>query len=178
VTQIQQDNHRGRRVPDETGSEPISRHAGRSRQPSGVTLLWSDTRHPGQVRALSVYCGSDLDHADLPARLRRPEGLLLAACRLINQQLAHPGLDAAFIAGRLGCSRATLYRAFAHQNLAVAGYIREQRLQQVWSLLHTLPDAVPIAEVARRCGFLDSTSFSRLFRRRFGVRARDVRAGG
>lgn len=153
MTQIQHDNHRARRLRDEAGNEPASGRENWSGQPLVVVRLW------GGIGG-------------------RPHDLWLAASRLIDLQLAHPGLDAAFIAARLGCSRATLYRAFADRDLAVAGYIREQRLQRVWCLLHSLPASVPIAEVARRCGFLDSTSFSRLFRRRFGVRARDVRAGG
>ena len=156
MTQIQHDNHR--RVRGETGGDQSGRGNIRHGLPPGVTSRRGGTDAAG----------------DEPART---DDLLLAACRLIDQQLAHPGLDAAFIAARLGCSRATLYRAFAARDLAVAGYIRERRLQRVWRLLHSLPPSVPIAEAARRCGFLDSTSFSRLFRRRFGMRARDVRAG-
>lgn len=177
LRQIQHDDHRAR---GDTGGDPIRSGDTWSGRPSGFTLLWGeiDGRHAGDARDIPIRHDVGVECADGLACSHRLDGLLLAACRLIDLQLAHPGLDVSFIASRLGCSRATLYRAFAARELAVAGYIRERRLQRVWGLLHSLPASVPIAEVARRCGFLDSTSFSRMFRRRFGVRARDVRAGG
>lgn len=122
----------------------------------------------------------DLALATLNTIGRRPEkerpALLFALARqLIHRHLGDPDLDASTLAQRLSCSRATLYRAFAAQDLSVAGYLREARLRRVRRLLRGAPAHQTIADIAARCGFVDSTSFSRLFRRRFGVRPRDLR---
>jgi AraC family transcriptional regulator, positive regulator of tynA and feaB len=34
---------------------------------------------------------------------------------------------------------------------------------------------LPIAEIGFRCGFLDQSNFSRMFKRRYGVTPRDMR---
>ncbi|KAF0808292.1 AraC family transcriptional regulator [Alcanivorax xiamenensis] len=106
---------------------------------------------------------------------QNPPSLLFAARQFIHRHLADPNLDTEQLARQLGCSRATLYRAFAEHDLTVAGYLREARLRRVHRLLARAPDQWSIADIAARCGFLDSASFSRLFRQRFGVRPRDLR---
>lgn len=109
------------------------------------------------------------------ARPAHRPSLLFAARQLIHRELAHPDLDVTTLARRLGCSRATLYRAFADQDLSVGGYLREARLRRVRRLLRRAPAHWTIAEIAARCGFVDSASFSRLFRRRFGFSPREAR---
>jgi AraC-like DNA-binding protein len=101
--------------------------------------------------------------------------LLFAARQLIERNLADPDLNVDNLAARLACSRATLYRAFADHDLSVAAYLREARLRRVRTLLIDAPDHWSIADIAARCGFIDSASFSRQFRQRYGVRPRDVR---
>src|SRR5690606_41963770 len=89
---------------------------------------------------------------------RREEGaaggrraLCLAAQRYIDPNLSRPALDAATLALAIGCSRATLYRAFADHGLTVVGYIREQRLQKFHRLLKTAAKGGPIAVLAEQC---------------------------
>src|SRR5690606_38652258 len=83
--------------------------------------------------------GLKAHHRQEPTR----HGLFLAAQRFIDRHLASPDLSIAAIARAVGCSRATLYRAFAENNLTVAGYIREQRLQRLNRLLRTADKDVP-----------------------------------
>ncbi|RFA27796.1 hypothetical protein CAI21_14395 [Alkalilimnicola ehrlichii] len=136
---------------------------------------------PASARELALANARDIALTILQHELReyrRPEadnGVFLAARQLINRYLSNPELGPAFLLEKLGCSRATLYRAFARQGETVSGFIREQRLQRVHRLLRQAPEHATIAEIARRCGFLDSASFSRQFRQRFGMPPRECR---
>lgn len=108
--------------------------------------------------------------------LKSQQGLFAEAQRLIHRQLDDPNLDVNGIALQLGCSRASLYRAFAAQQLSVAEYLRTLRLRNAYQLLQQAPIHSSIAELAARCGFVDSASFSRLFRQYYGARPSDVRS--
>ncbi|QEN89293.1 helix-turn-helix domain-containing protein [Labrys sp. KNU-23] len=98
-----------------------------------------------------------------------------AAMRLIDVNLANPDLDPDMLAGLLGCSRATLYRCFAEQDIAIAEAIRTRRLARAREFLADAPRSVPIADIAMRCGYLDPAHFSRLFRREYGISPTDAR---
>lgn len=106
-----------------------------------------------------------------------PAGPVLnhVALRHIETHLADPGLDAAQLARALGCSRATLYRAFAAQDTGVAEIIRDMRLDRARTLLATAPPEATIGDIAMRCGLQDPTNFARQFRRRFGMSPSELR---
>lgn len=107
----------------------------------------------------------------------RHNAIFTAARHYIDRHLDAAHLNGATVAAALGCSRATLYRAFAEQNLRVAEYIRELRLQTLARLLqHPASHQQPIAQLAWRCGLHEATNISRLFRQRFGMTPRDFRA--
>lgn len=115
----------------------------------------------------------------LAPRPREDRGSLwFAARQFIDRNLADPDLNVATLAARLGCSRATLYRAFAEHEQSVAACLREARLRRAHALLAGAPTHETIAEIAARCGFYDSAGFSRQFRQRFGVNPRDARYHG
>lgn len=126
-----------------------------------------------EALAITTMAAAFTAHAG--TRCRPHEGLFNAAQRMMHRQLDDPRLDVAALARQLGCSRATLYRAFAAQELGVAEYLREHRLRQAYRLLQEASAQHTIADLAARCGFIDHASFSRLFHRRFGVRPSDVR---
>lgn len=115
-------------------------------------------------------------HAQAKDSLKSQQGLFAEAQRIMQRQLGDPNLDVAAIALQLGCSRASLYRAFASQKLSVAECLRSLRLRNVYQLLQQAPSHYTIAELAARCGFIDSVSFSRLFRQYYGFRPSDVRS--
>ncbi len=77
----------------------------------------------------------------------------------------------------LGCSRAQLYRAFAEQQDSVATAIWNARLDCARALLTESRRSWSASEVAMRCGFLDASNFSRMFKRRFGASPGQMRDG-
>jgi len=99
-----------------------------------------------------------------------------AAKRIIHQHLSDPNLDASMIARTLGCSRATLYRAFTEHGWQVAEYIREARLQEAIKRLDEEDSGATIESIAASCGFVNPSHFGRVFRSRFGITPRQARA--
>jgi AraC-like DNA-binding protein len=97
------------------------------------------------------------------------DGMLIAAQALIRRRFASTDLSPDRIAHRLGCSRAHLYRVFARNNLTIAGYLREVRLQRAHAALAVASPRDAVGDIAFRCGFEDTIHFTRLFRQRFGV---------
>lgn len=100
--------------------------------------------------------------------------LFHTAFRYIVQHLHQPGLDPHQVATALGCSRATLYRAFAAHGRQVAALIRVLRLERARLLLGRHP-ATPVGDIAARCGFFELRSFNRAFRAQFGCTPGDAR---
>ena len=100
---------------------------------------------------------------------------LAAARRVVAAELENPALAPDWLAARLGLSRTTLYRLFAPLG-GVAGYIQDRRLDRVRALLGDAASRRRISDLAFACGFASEAHFSRLFRARFGVTARDWRA--
>jgi AraC family transcriptional activator of tynA and feaB len=101
--------------------------------------------------------------------------LLAAALRFIEANLSDQSLGPTTLATALGCSRATIYRAFSENELTVAGVIRETRLKRAREMIEALPQQVTISDIAMRCGFFDASNFSRSFRARFGISPTDIR---
>lgn len=119
--------------------------------------------------------------AELGSRLEDEEngpGLFAAARVFINQHLCSHELNPDQIARHLGCSRAHLYRVFGAHGVAVGDCIREARLRHAHTFLASdTHKSERIADIAFRCGFDDPVHFARLFRSRFGITPREVRAG-
>lgn len=94
----------------------------------------------------------------------------LAIRRFIQAELASQSLCPEAVAERFGLSRAGLYRLFSDEG-GVRRFIRERRLARAMALL-AQDGAVGrprVAAVAYACGFSDETTFSRAFKRRFGL---------
>lgn len=86
--------------------------------------------------------------------------------------------SARFGPGRLaqlsGISRSQLYRLFEPHG-GVALFIQRERLAAAHRALSDPVDPRSIGEIAEAAGLFDASSFSRMFRRRFGVSPRDLR---
>ncbi len=123
---------------------------------------------------LTALRGAPKDEASQTARDHR--ALFVAAQSYIDAHLGEPNLCIDQVARAVGCSRSTLYRAFAAQGETISGYIRERRLQWFWQLLHDAPGQTTITDLALRCGFDNIGYVSKQFRRRFGMSPRDARA--
>ena len=86
------------------------------------------------------------------------------------------GISVKELAARLGVSEGSVRRRFLRETGKSPGQaIRELRLKEAAELLRTTRE--PIREIGERCGFSTPFSFSRAFRRRFGVPPRAFRNG-
>lgn len=98
---------------------------------------------------------------------------LLAACRtaalhFMEREAHRPELNAAAIAIGASCSRTRLYEAFAAQDTTVMGELRELRLQRARRMIEG-STRLHLGALSWRCGFADQSSFSKLFKARFGM---------
>jgi AraC-like DNA-binding protein len=80
------------------------------------------------------------------------------------------------IAAHHGVSLRTLYGLFQDEPESVAAFVRRRRLERCRAdLAHPKLRAHPIAVIAARHGFIDSSVFSRAFREAYGVTPTDYR---
>jgi AraC-like DNA-binding protein len=104
------------------------------------------------------------------------EGFYQAARALIERDCANPDLTPDGVAVSLGCSRASLYRAFFGHGDSVAAIIWATRLDHAWRMLVSSRHlGLRVSEIAVRCGFLEQATFNRMFKRRYGVTPREAR---
>jgi AraC-like DNA-binding protein len=99
--------------------------------------------------------------------------------RILEYARAHLGdadLSAERIAAEHYISVRYLYKILAEQGISLANWIRRHRLEACrHELSRTTAQQVPIAAVARRWGFSDTSSFSRSFRAEYGMSPREWR---
>jgi AraC family transcriptional regulator, positive regulator of tynA and feaB len=96
--------------------------------------------------------------------------LVQNARKILNKHLDTVGLTAEQVATELGVSVRTLHRSFAAEQTSYAVTLRRLRLQRAAQLLgQKRLGGVLLADVARRCGFADTSHFVREFSRAFGV---------
>jgi len=74
----------------------------------------------------------------------------------------------------LGMSRSSLYRLLECEG-GVAQYIQRLRLLESLAQLSDPSNRKPIAVIADELGLIDPSSFSRAFRRQFGISPTDAR---
>ena len=115
-------------------------------------------------------------HAGLADPDRFAHGFHQAALGLIDAECGDPDLTPERIAVALGCSRASLYRAFAKQGESVAAAIWQARLERAHRML-TSPEGIGllVSDIATLSGFREMPTFTRMFKRRYGLTPSDVR---
>jgi AraC-like DNA-binding protein len=97
----------------------------------------------------------------------------------INEHLRDPDLSLDSIARNLSASKRSLHRAVREVNGSIHDLIWHTRLERCRSdLLDPVKDHLGIGDIAHSWGFKNLTHFSRAFRERFGISARDVRRLG
>jgi AraC-like DNA-binding protein len=102
---------------------------------------------------------------------------LMTAVRLyIDEHLGDPNLSPASIAKANAISVRTLHRLFESADDSVSAVIREGRLNRCHRELLCGTDE-SVTAIAFRWGFRNMSFFSRLFRERYGVCAREVQMG-
>jgi len=134
-------------------------------------------------RAAATDAAAEMMLVLLRTRLGRPVdedgfpfGFYQAARMVIGRHCPDPDLTPARVAALVGCSRASLYRAFASRDETVADAIWIARLDRALQLLLSSADSQPpVSEIAWRCGFRHAASFARMFRRHYGFSPSDAR---
>ncbi|WP_425640743.1 transcriptional regulator FeaR [Marinomonas gallaica] len=94
------------------------------------------------------------------------------AKQLILRRLSDENLSPVHIAKEMNISKRSLYRLFSEENLSVAQFILQMRLEKCCEDLMGTDTMVPpfsITEIAYRWGFSDASQLSRAFKRVKGV---------
>ncbi|MBS0527710.1 MAG: helix-turn-helix domain-containing protein [Proteobacteria bacterium] len=97
--------------------------------------------------------------------------------RAVTKHLRSPSLGPVQLCREAATSRSQLYRLLEHEG-GVARYIQRRRLLEAWTMLCDAASSQSIAAIAEMLCFSDASSFSRAFRREFGMTPGDVRAAG
>jgi len=95
--------------------------------------------------------------------------------RAVRRHLHSPSLGPGKLCREAGTSRSQLYRLLEGEG-GVAHYIQRRRLAESLTLLCDVQNFLPVAKIAELLCFADASSFSRAFRREFGMTPSDVRA--
>jgi AraC-like DNA-binding protein len=170
----------------------LSSLAGHKIADSGLSTLFKShicttMSHAGDLkadqRAMAIDIATDLALAVLQTETlgrldpeRVPHGFYHAAQSVIARDCTDANLTPLLVSNRLGCSRAALYRAFAGNDQTVAQSIWSSRIQHAERMLTTARyNTLSITEIAFRSGFLDHSTFNRMFKRRYDMTAEDMR---
>lgn len=136
---------------------------------------------PAQL-VLAVNIASDMAlsimQAAQPARheIEAITGLYHAAMMLIARDCTNPALNPAAIAAALGCSRASLYRAFHQQQKTIADAIWAARLARAHGLLRDPASrGWPVSDISFSSGFQEISTFNKMFRIKYGMTPSDMR---
>jgi AraC-like DNA-binding protein len=93
----------------------------------------------------------------------------------VRVNLRSPSLGPNQLCREAAISRTRLYRLLEREG-GVGHYIQRQRLSESFAQLSNISNVLPIFRIAEMLCFVDASSFSRAFRREFGMSPSDVRA--
>jgi AraC-like DNA-binding protein len=105
------------------------------------------------------------------------EGLRAGVLLYVHTNLGDPALTVSGVCQRFAISPRLLHRLFQNHEYTFAEMVRILRLQRCAELLADPAGTGTITQIAARCGFPDPATFSRAFRRHFGIAPRDLRDG-
>lgn len=125
-----------------------------------------------QVASLLVLACTPQD--GLPPKARPLEQRLRA---LIADHAHDPAFDVTQAAAALGLSRRSLHLLCARSGASFGARLMAERLDRARAMLSDARTrALPVGEIAWRCGFLDQGHFAKRFRARFGATPSALRA--
>ena len=93
----------------------------------------------------------------------------------LDEHLDDPDLTLDTVARASAISLRYLHLLFEGTGETAREYLRHRRLERAHAILLRHGDRVSVAEVARRCGFDNPSSFSRAYRARYGQSPREAR---
>ncbi|MEJ2889248.1 helix-turn-helix domain-containing protein [Actinomycetospora aeridis] len=140
-----------------------------------MSALWSvEADAPGAPELATSFAaavaGAVAAPGTGPSGVTREAVLAHVDAHLGDRDLTVPG-----VCRRFAISPRTLHNLFADADESFAATVRRRRLERCASLLADPATTATVTAVAAAHGFDDPTSFSRAFRRRFGVSPREVR---
>jgi AraC-like DNA-binding protein len=129
---------------------------------------------PQAIAAMVAACVAPSADRLITARGQISVTLKDKARRYILQNLRSDKLGPDTLCRELGMSRSSLYRLLQAEG-GLARYIQHLRLSEGLTQLSDPSNKKPIATLADELGLTDPSSFSRTFRRRFGISPTDAR---
>lgn len=128
------------------------------------------------VSLLAACLTPSRDHI---AEAQRPINAVIMnrASQIIAKHLADPALTPDLLCREIGVSRSGLYRIFEPVG-GVSAYIRRARLRKTRDALADSADRRPISIIAEQWGFVDPSTYSRMFKKEFGISPKEARAAG
>jgi len=132
--------------------------------PAAAAAPMADTAVTLLAAALTDMTGKD---AGAPPQ-SSPAAMLAVLRAYVMENLDDPGLSVSSIARRHKISERYVHNVFAGIGITPAAYIRQERLTRAALLLASSP-GLSVLDVAVRCGFTDITTFTRAFKRRYGL---------
>jgi AraC-like DNA-binding protein len=144
-----------------------------------LTEHWDSISEPAMssvadtlARLIGIACGGSA--ADQPDAVRA--GRLVEARRHIDRHLADPALSPAGVAAALGISVRTLHLLFEPTGSSFARYVQRRRLEECRTALLANPKR-PVTDIAFAWGFINLSTFYRVFKGAFDMPPSDLRAG-
>lgn len=125
--------------------------------------------------SLEAPCGAPFVVSLERAAIQVNVALMERVRRVIGKHLRSPSLGPAKLCREAAVSRSHLYRLLETEG-GVAHYIQRRRLSESFTLLSDAANTLSIGRIAESLCFADASSFSRAFRREFGMAPSDVRA--
>lgn len=103
--------------------------------------------------------------------------IITRAIRVIDARLADPELTPDDLCRSVGVSRSRLYRIFEPAG-GISNFIRRKRLLETRSALADSADGRSVSHIAECMGFMDPSTYSRMFKQEFGLSPKEARALG
>jgi AraC-like DNA-binding protein len=143
-------------------------------RPDLLTLPGSEAMEQPSIELIRALITTHLN-----AQARSPGAgqatLGLRVMEFVRGHLADPDLNASSVAAAHHISIRHLYNVLGELDVSLGAWIREQRLEACRTDLATPTDDATIAAIARRRGFVDPSTFGRLFRATYGMSPREWR---
>ena len=126
------------------------------------------------ITAMVAACAAPLNAGPDLAQEQVDVTRLERVRHVIRRRLHSATLTAAALCRETGMSRSQLYRLLEGEG-GVVRYIQRLRLQASYAALADPCDSRSVAAIGEACGFYDPSTFSRAFRREFGMTPSDLR---